>query len=160
VSDKDREIVELRAKLEQQGEHTRSLEEKLEQSRNIGKTKQMPELVTHNDHGAKMQVFYFSLTSLILLPFLLLVSLFIVMQRHNPFDPWKAWIVLSGCMSFLWVILVDWFGGRSEAVRSWEVYVRFHRFRIWLLGLIGFVIGWEIVEKVGGIALDWIKGAL
>src|SRR6266478_2522520 len=163
VSDKNREIDELKAKLAEQGEQTRSLEEKLERSRNGGDPERASgtKVVSpHHDHGAKMQVFYFFLTSLILLPFLLLASSFCLRWLHNPFDPWKARIVVSGCMSFLWVILVDWFGGRSEAVRSWSVYVKFHKFRIWLLGLIGFVIGWEIIERVGGIALDWIKAVL
>lgn len=152
VSDKNREIDELKAKLAQ-----------LEESRNLGD----PERATgagvanpHDDRGAKIQVFYFWLTSLILLPFLLLASSFCLRWLHNPLDPWKTRVVLFGCMSFLWVILVDWFGGRSEAVRSWSVYVKFHKFRIWLLGLIGFVIGWEVIERVGGIAFDWIKAVL
>jgi len=44
--------------------------------------------------------------------------------------------------------------GHPEII--FAAYVRATR----LLGLIGFVIGWEIIERVGGIALDWIKALL
>jgi hypothetical protein len=107
-----------------------------------------------------MQIFYFSLTSLILLPFLFLASSFCLQWLHSPLNARKAQIVLFGSMVFVWVLLVDWFGGRSEAIRAWRLYGKFHQFRAWLLSLIGFVIGWQIVEKVGGTAFDWIKALL
>jgi hypothetical protein len=163
VSDKNRMIDELKAKLAQQRERARSLEERLELSGDGEGTKQSSAtevLNPHDDHGTKMQIFYFSLTSLILLPFLFLASSFCLRWLHNPFEPWKAQVVVSGSMAFLWVILVDWFGRRSKAIRSWSVYVKFHQFRVWLLSLIGFVIGWQIVEMVGRTALDWIKAIL
>jgi len=163
VSDKNRVIDELKARLAERGEQARSLQEKLERSKNSDEAEQgtgTGVLSPHDDLGARMQIFYFSLTSLILLPFLILASSFCLRWLHNPLDAWKAQIVVFSSMAFLWVILVDWFGGRSKAIRSWSVYVKFHQFRIWLLSLIGFVIGWQIVEKVGGTALDWIKEVL
>jgi hypothetical protein len=163
VSDKNKVIDELKAKLAKQGEQARSLEEQLERSKTTDSARlesgvQLPS--SHDDHGAKMQIFYFSLNSLILLPFLLLVSEFCLRWLHSPLHHWKVRIVVYSSMTFLWVILVDWFGGRSAAIGSWNVYVKFHQFRMWLLSLIGFVIGWQIVEKVGGTVLDWIRVAL
>jgi hypothetical protein len=160
VSDKNRLIEELNAQLARQGEHARSLEEKLVLSQNSEEPARAraPEVSNPREHhGAKMQIVYFSMTSVILLPFLFLAATFLLRWIRNPSDQEKMQIVLSGGMAFLWVLLVDWFGGKSEAIRSWKLYIRFHEFRAWLLSLIGFVIGWQVVEKVGGAALDWLR---
>jgi hypothetical protein len=159
VSDKNRVIDQLQSQLAEQGQRVRQLEEQTQRTENteVVAAATAPAM---RYIDAQTQILYFSTAAIFLLLFLLLASPLLSRIHGYPADPTRARTVMWAASAFIWVLAVDWSGGKSGAVRSWSIFVKFHEFKVWLLSLIGFVIGWQIVEKVGGTVLDWAKTIL
>jgi hypothetical protein len=162
VANKEREIEELRAKLV------------LHQSE-VSPGDQMPSEMQARDWSGQRaagsmqaargierrhQVAYFAVAWVSLLVLGLVSSGFIVFARQPKMGILRVDYVIWSLILIVWVLMVDRMGERNAVVRSWWLFLKLKQFRNWIFGLLGLVIGWQIVEQVGGIVVDWARGLL
>ncbi|HXY00711.1 MAG TPA: hypothetical protein VEI54_07300 [Candidatus Limnocylindrales bacterium] len=163
IEERDSQIDTLKLQAQLNAEQIRHLNEQIQKS--AAGISPVPLPVTSTPAtpppvSISTERFYFSIALGTILV-LLLMGLFLAAHRQSGHDS-ASRVLRIGCsiVFIVWVLVVNWAGSRTESVRTWRVFHRFQQFKIWFIGLLAFLTGWNIFEPVLGDIADWFKSFL
>jgi hypothetical protein len=155
ITEKDKRIEELEAKLEEHEDQITHL--KLQEATQISQKATGAVPAAQKQTGEDHSILFFALAASTLLALALVSSSFLMYLSHPTLGFWRVASVVWGVIFIIWILCVDQIGKRSKAVRSWLLFRKLDEFKSWLFALLALVIGWQIIEWIGKIAIDWLK---
>jgi hypothetical protein len=159
VSGRNQELEALRRQLDLQSEQLRHFKQELETAATAAQQpKVTPSQISEPPDVApfRRERAYFSAC----FTFLLLLLLFLlgaVIHWKAPAESF-AKAFRSGCsiIFIFWILALNEFGKRSDAINEWPIFRRFQEFKNWLIGLLVFLTGWLLFEPVIIDVKNWV----